>query len=129
MSTTLDMIKVMQAFTEGKVVEVKRSRDLPPGASPEWTPISTCPSWNWAQLDYRIAPEPTYRPYTHEELVELIGHRVRHKEKKSVHLCTAVEFIHGEWKVLPNSRGFFDAQSFLDTFTHLDGTPCGVKVG
>lgn len=131
MSSTLEMIKVMQAFTEGKAIEVKRVRDLPPGASPEWMPIPIYPTWNWAIFDYRIAPEPPkpkYRPYEGQELSRLIGVQVKDKETGAVRVCISVEKSGGELKIRPAGRGLINARKLFNEFVQLDGTPCGVKL-
>lgn len=131
MSSTLDMIKVMQAYTEGKVIEVKRVRDLPPGASPEWTSAPFCPTWNWAIFDYRIAPEPPkpkYRPYNDNELIGLVGNRLKYKQTGDVLLVLGAlqtdVAIRLSFVAAPNQ----DGESLFNNFTHLNGSPCGVKL-
>lgn len=57
MSDTAYKIKVMQAFLDGKEVQVRPrsisicpwSRKLPPDMDPEW---------DWVHFEYRIKPEP-----------------------------------------------------------------------
>ena len=50
--TIKQMIEVMQAYEDGKKIEVKAKRV---DDNWSWTPY---PSWNWAACDYRIKPEP-----------------------------------------------------------------------
>jgi len=45
-------IAVMQAFTRGKTIECHKIGT----AHPDWV-ITTSPSWNWAEWNYRIRPE------------------------------------------------------------------------
>lgn len=50
-----EQIAVMKAFAEGKAIEYKRYSD------DKWLNSlgpSCEPSWNWADVDYRIAPKP-----------------------------------------------------------------------
>ena len=48
MKTTEEMIEIMQAFVDGKEIEVM-GRD-------QWVPVPS-PSWSWGGLYYRIKPE------------------------------------------------------------------------
>lgn len=52
MKTTKEMIEVMQASLDGKIIEYAASN----GAS-FWTACNY-PSWEWKDYDYRIKPEP-----------------------------------------------------------------------
>lgn len=67
---TKEAIKVMQAFVDGKDIEINHH-----GYNLEWKKCKE-PKWNWIVQDYRIAPdqeepkEKRYRPYTMEEFVE-----------------------------------------------------------
>ena len=55
---TAECIKVMQAYTNGEIIEEKRlSFD-----STEWVE-SIDTSWQWYKFDYRIKPRPKYRPF------------------------------------------------------------------
>lgn len=58
MKTTEEMVAVMTAYKEGKTIEYKKHEGIPS----DWTDNDT-PSWNWALYDYRVKPEPKYRPY------------------------------------------------------------------
>ena len=46
-------IRVMQAFLDGEKVQCRRLMSSKP-----WCPAGPCPSWAWADYDYRIKPEP-----------------------------------------------------------------------
>jgi hypothetical protein len=55
---TKKAIEVMQAYVDGKEVEVFRE-----DVGPEWFPIAFegrpfSPIWNWEKLDYRIKSKP-----------------------------------------------------------------------
>lgn len=62
MKTTKEKIEVMQAFVNGKAVEW---RD--PIRYNKWE-IAVNPSWDWNNIDYRIAPEKKRRPWKLEEI-------------------------------------------------------------
>lgn len=66
MKTTQEMIKVMQAYADGKKIQYS-SKGV------DWTDVIE-PSWDWESTNYRVKPEPkppTYRPY--ESADELIA--------------------------------------------------------
>lgn len=64
MKTNQEKIAVMQAFEDGKKIELRRSNWI------EWQPASIkgLPAWNWEDYDYRIAPESKLRPWKPEEV-------------------------------------------------------------
>lgn len=59
---TAECIKVMQAYTNGEIIEEKRFSFDPT----EWVE-SIDPSWQWYKFDYRIKPRPKYRPFKNAE--------------------------------------------------------------
>lgn len=52
--------EVMLAYADGKEIEFR------PKCKSEWYPIAA-PFFNWDNSDYRIMPEPTYRPFKNKE--------------------------------------------------------------
>ncbi len=61
--TTKEKIAVMQAWLNGKSIQVKSI------ASDEvWYDVENEPSWDWLTREYRIKPEKTSIPATEEEL-------------------------------------------------------------
>ena len=60
---TIEAIRVMQAFVDGKEVEW-RYRSIE-----GWdTIITISPKWNWEDCEYRIKPTATLRPWTVDEV-------------------------------------------------------------
>ena len=57
---TLEAIRIMQAFVDGKEVEFK-------WMSKDWDSTDK-PEWNWEHYDYRIKPTATLRPWTADEV-------------------------------------------------------------
>lgn len=57
---TAECIKVMQAYLDGKQIEFKDCMG-------RWCEVNN-PLWNWdSERDYRIKPEPKYRPFANAE--------------------------------------------------------------
>ena len=57
---TIEAIRVMQAYVDGKEVEFK-------WMSKDWNSTDK-PEWNWSAYDYRIKPTATLRPWTADEV-------------------------------------------------------------
>lgn len=75
---TIECIKVMQAYVDGKEVQV-RSRKWNPRESlkPDWVDEElSC--WNFEDYDYRIKPTAKLRPWTADEVP--LGMQARNRE-------------------------------------------------
>ena len=114
---TIEAIRVMQAYVDGKEVQV-RSRKWNPRESlkPDWVDEElSC--WNFEDFDYRRKPTPVLRPWTADEVP--LGAWMR--EKKALH----------DRSVLAWTSNQADRDMWLDEREHsTDGgknwLPCGV---
>jgi hypothetical protein len=104
---------LVEAIAEGKTVEY-RLRD-----SVSWND-KTVLGFDLRNCEYRIKPEPKYRPYTREEWEKV--DKVRDKTTGSVRAVVAVNECVCVYGLCAYG---FDAA--MDRFTHLDGSPCGVE--
>jgi hypothetical protein len=68
---TIEAIKVMQAWVDGKGIEVTLRDDT------DWA-TTVRPAWNWYESTYRIKPASTLRPWTADEVP--LGAIIRFKE-------------------------------------------------
>ena len=111
MKTTKEMIAVMQAYEDGKEIE------LVPNCYTDkiWKDTSN-PTWDWHQFDYRVKQAPEYVPFTFEDAEFLIGKTVRCKSQDYVALIISVT---------KDGTSVDDFKPLLDDFTFLDGSPCG----
>lgn len=121
---TAECIKVMQAYTNGEIIEEKRlSFD-----STEWVE-SIDPTWQWYKFDYRIKPKPKYRPFKNAEECweEMLKHqpfgwvRVINRYKNILELRDSkngIELLEENWTY----------KELCERVTFADGTPFGVKV-
>jgi hypothetical protein len=57
---TIEAIRVMQAFVDGKGVEYEHPNGI-------WM-LTPTPCWNWSSGEYRIKPTPVLRPWTPDEV-------------------------------------------------------------
>lgn len=68
------MLPFIQAMAEGKTVQTRNLLNGKWIESSDWL-YHTCP-----QREHRIKPEPVYRPWTPEEVIERVGFLIRRKE-------------------------------------------------
>lgn len=122
---TAERIKVMQAFVDGKAIEERRiSFD-----HTEWIDNNN-PEWRWDKFDYRIKPEPKYRPFANAQ--ECLEEMKKHqpfgwvKDKYSVYPIERVGTNFGK-KCIRNYGIWNTPEKMFEDVTFLDGTPFGVK--
>ena len=121
---TAECIKVMQAYTNGEIIEEKRlSFD-----STEWVE-SIDPSWQWYKFDYRIKPRPKYRPFKNAEECwkEMLKHQpfgwVKNNEGN---IFNIIAMINRNYTIKLNECYSKYSELFKD-FKFTDGTPFGIK--
>lgn len=112
MKTIQEMIAVMQAFAEGKDIQLRHLN---------YSEYYDCtkPGWNWDSYDYRVKEEPKqpeYIPFSFEDAEFLIGKTIIHNSGQEIRIITNCNYITVEgicYTVL------------LKEYTFLDGSPCG----
>ena len=121
---------ILQAYAEGRVIEC---RTKPSALSKswqdmnEWTEMKEIEFWN--NTEYRIKPEPTYRPFkdAKESWLEMQNHQpfgwVKSTLFKDLALVKRVTTLYVEI-----NRDIIDYKDALDKFTFADDTNFGVKV-
>ena len=106
---TIEAIRIMQAFVDGKEVE----SEIPNGCFVK----AMTPSWDWFNGNYRIKPTATLRPWTADEVP--LGAWIRYK--RALH----------DRSILAWTSNQADRDMWLDEREHsIDGgktwLPCGV---
>lgn len=127
--TTKEKIAVMQAYVEGKKVQIKTILGVD-----TWCNCYIEPDWNWHDNLYRVKPEDKYRPYKdYREMVEDFCERfgvncpeysmplIWLKHKTADYVCLVDSFRNDD------DTKFFLNDKF-DSMTYLDGSPVGKKV-
>ena len=109
MKTTQEMIAVMQAYEDGKEIQLRLLTD---------SKYYDCknPGWNWDNYDYRVKQATEYVPFTFKDAEFLIGKVVKHKKDKWVELITYCS---------ENETSSCMYEDLLSDYTFLDGSPCG----
>jgi hypothetical protein len=118
MKSTREKIEIMEHFEKGGKIEASlRDGDT-------WLSCGY-PNWNWKASDYRPLPEPKYRPYTMEEY-DKVGQPIVVKKKypRRDTICWYTE----AGLYLSFLCDDITWEDFLNNYTHLDGSPCGVEV-
>ena len=121
---------ILQAYAEGRVIEC---RTKPSALSKSWQDMNEWTEMEelefWKNTEYRIKPEPTYRPFNNAEECwnEMLKHNpfgwVIKKCEKKILITEVLTFginLHRQ----ESPYGFEEASRIL---TFSDGVPFGVK--
>ena len=134
--TTQEKIDVMQAYVDGKQIEFTEvGRDN----WREYPQDLVAPFWNWERNNYRIKPEKKYRPY--KDTNEMIADWAKRfgvvnwpsiampliwlKRKDGGSKVLVCDFYKN---ALGTRAEFFHIDVALESFTYLDGSPCGKEI-
>ena len=121
------ILPVMQAFVEGKTIQ--RYDDK----KDDWYDISPNANIDFC-YDYRIKPEPKYRPFKSKEECwqEMLKHQpfgwLKNKKRESVILIGNV-YMDKEVSIVwaTNERDSNSASMVFDKYVFADGTPFGIR--
>lgn len=120
------LLPIIKAFSEGKEIQ-EFVKNYTVG-SDRWIDVNSIDTSD--KREYRIKPEPTYRPFANAEECwqEMLKHQpfgwVKGKGNRRSVLITACE---NDGVFMGRNEGWIFKDT-LDLFTFADGTPFGVKV-
>ena len=121
---------ILQAYTEGKAIECRTKPGIISNIVPnKWTETKEIGFWNG--IEYRIKPEPKYRPFANAEecWVEMQKHQpfgwLKSKDDRHLTLITVVD---NDKMMALNGRVGWDFFGMMNNYVFADGTPFGVKV-
>lgn len=120
-----DLLPIIQAFAEGKTIEFRNSLGV-------WIDCDGV-MFNWPPKDYRIKPEPNYRPFKDAEECwqEMQKHQpfgwLKDKEDGYKVTITKVNDDEKTDNMSINGNGSWDFQGIMHYYTYADGTPFGIK--
>ena len=115
-----ELLPIIQAFAEGKQIEVKRKN--------EWFGIGDDIYFSESPSDYRIKPEPKYRPFKTQEECWNEMHKhpdfgwVIAKDSKIMYHI----YVVGIGCVLMDDMSISFPETFAE-YEFTDGTPFGIK--
>ena len=114
-----DAAKVMEAYANGKKIQFLDEYN-------KWIDVAN-PSCNWSIYNYRIKPEPKYRPFKNQE--ECWNEMHKHldfgwlREKESGYLFNTIA-VFDSIRIKENAYNY---SLVFKRFEFLDGAPFGVK--
>ena len=120
---------ILQAYAEGRVIECRTKPSAVEGTDVpnDWTEMKEIEFWN--NTEYRVKPEPTYRPFKDSEECwqEMQKHKpfgwVKSTLFKDFALVKRVTTLYVEI-----NRDIIDYKDALEKFTFADDTNLGVKM-
>lgn len=119
-----ELLPIIKAFAEGKDIEYRSK-----GFNEDWKKVTQIPALSFKSFEYRIKPEPTYRPFANAE--ECWCEMLKHEPFGLV--------IHNDYhvniaNVIRQSITFADNEGrnssfseLLEDYTFADGTKFGIK--
>ena len=122
----------LQAFAEGKVIECRtnpnviKRRDTPN----DWTEMNEIEFWN--NTEYRIKPEPKYRPFANaeERWQEMQKHQPFGWVKRNGYYYNIIAIGVISVTIIGSEGNIarLNYSDLLSRYSFVDGTPFGVKV-
>ena len=116
-----ELLPIIQAFAEGKEIEYYDCND------DDWIKTDT-PIWT-SKINYRIKPEPKYRPFESQE--ECWNEMHKHPDFGWVRLKINSSLYHidmvGNNNLIYVDNAYKGLKAVFQSFEFTDGTPFGIK--
>ena len=126
-----ELLPIIQAFAEGEIIECRtKPGTISAGIPNEWTEIKEIGFWNG--IEYRIKPEPKYRPFANAE--ECWTEMQKHHPfgwlngNKCFFNIVSVSNIDVSMANVSGDIVTLDFSDVMEDNTFSDGTPFGVKI-
>lgn len=126
------LLSIIKAFSEGKVIECRTKPSSVEGTDVpnDWTEMKEIEFWK--NTEYRIKPEPTYRPFKDAEecWAEMLKHQPFGwiKCKEGYFNIVYVDDYYAGMAYNNGSAILLGSKNSYQDNTFADGTPFGVKV-
>lgn len=127
---------ILQAYAEGKIIETRRKPTTDNNGVTkdgwfefnDWTEMKELEYW--VNVDYRIKPEPKYRPFkdAKECWAEMQKHQPFGWVKDRNGSAFVIENIDSKSFVEVYGKGTCTFNEVFEDCTFVDGTPFGIKV-
>lgn len=123
-----ELLPIIQAWTEGKEIQFK-------SRSNKWTDIEENEglSFVYSPSDYRIKPEPKYRPFKNQEECWQEMHKhpdfgwIKNKSTKAYCNMTDIYKIKSVPVKITINNYTYTMNELFNLFTFTDDTPFGIK--
>ena len=123
---------ILQAFAEGKVIECRTKPSLIEGSDVpnDWTEMKEIEFWN--NIEYRIKPESTYRPFKDKEECwqEMLKHQPFGWVKRNGYYYNIIAIGVISVTIIGSEGNIarVNYSDLLSRYSFVDGTPFSVKV-
>lgn len=119
-----ELLPIIQAFAEGKDIEY-RSKEF----NEDWKEVTQIPGLSFESFEYRIKPEPKYRPFTNIE--ECWAEMEKHKPfgwlKQKDFRINIANVMSKAITFADNESRNFSFETIFKEYTFVDDIPFGVK--
>ena len=121
-----ELLPIIQAFAKGKDIEYRTK-----GFNENWKKVTQIPELSFKSFEYRIKPEPKYRPFKDAE--ECMAEMLKHQPFGWITSQGAffyIIYIEDKLFGYGSACGTILHSEFNDvlkSFTFADGTPFGIK--
>lgn len=119
---------IIQAFAEGRDIEYRTK-----GFNENWKKVTQIPELSFKSFEYRIKPEPKYRPFKNAEECwqEMQKHQpfgwIRCKDTSISGKFMLINSLRNDEASITSGIDFTYSE-LLECYTFVDGAPFGVKV-
>ena len=123
---------ILQAFAEGKVIESRTKPSTIEGSDVpnDWTEMKEIEFWN--NIEYRIKPESTYRPFKDKEECwnEMLKHQPVGWLKRNGYYYNIIAIGVISVTIIGSEGNLarINYSDLLSRYSFVDGTPFGIKV-
>ena len=121
-----ELLPIIQAFAKGKDIEYRTK-----GSNENWKKVTQIPELSFKSFEYRIKPEPKYRPF--KDAKECMAEMLKHQPFGWITSQGAffyIIYIEDKLFGYGSACGTILHSEFNDVlkcFTFADGTPFGIK--
>lgn len=119
-----ELLPIIQAFAEGKDIEYRSK-----GFNEDWKKVTQIPALSFKSFEYRIKPEPTYRPFANAE--ECWNEMKKHKSfgwvKQKDFRINIANVMSKAITFADNEGRNFSFETVFKEYTFDDDIPFGVK--
>ena len=121
-----ELLPIIQAFAEGRDIEYRTK-----GFNENWKKVTQIPELSFKSFEYRIKPEPKYRPF--KDAKECMAEMLKHQPFGWITSQGAffyIIYIEDKLFGYGSACGTILHSEFNDvlkSFTFADGTPFGIK--
>lgn len=121
-----ELLPIIQAFVEGRKIEYREKGE-------EYWGETNMPTFNIDSNEYRIKPDPKYRPFANADECwqEMLRHQpfgwLKDKEEGYKVTITRVNDDENTGLMAINGQNEWTLDGIIECYTFADGTPFGIK--